>query len=505
MAVTIGGKAIPHLDTLTDQEVVSILDSVFVIAKSTARMDRERETFDFKLVYPPADNHEIRKDFASFANTTGGLIIVGVDNNGGVRGVTSPPSDTHLRQVLSEGNRIKPPADYLYRQINYNGFDLVVYQIFESLIPVEVYSHNRWRTFRRFGSTTGEMTRVEVMLKWYRGVRQVPDYHRLQLDSVAFYSPSGAVLGKYVEWKTLNPENLYRMLKLPYLPAVFVPTSTSILSSSELYYNTTRWHGDMKSLRSGAIVELENKIQEIGILYEYWTITADRPRTIIEPHTYRTGVDAVTLQESITELVPKLEHANFGWVIISGGIAVYILGGAVSEKSASITITHIVSFIPNNFPFVYIDDVARAVEEPLPVRVMNHPLTEEWRSSVPNSLFLDEPPEEELAKEPPASLIGYLGPKPEPKRPDIPIRTKGLVALSIDCNRRFDFEDMVSEMDPVLCNFSTLPMRLNDLEEIKIVGHKAMAFLFPHYDFHNFHLILFDIDCDVNQHKALKL
>ena len=124
---------------------------------------------------------------------------------------------------------------------------------------------------------------------------------------------------------------------------------------------------------------------------------------------------------------------------------------------------------------------------------------------MPSSLFLDEPPEEELAKKPPALLIGYLGPKPEPRRPDMPTRTKGLVALSVDCNRRFDLEDMVSEMDPLLCNFSTLPMRLNDLEEIRIVGHKATAFLFPYYDFHNFHLILFDIDCDVNQHKALKL
>ncbi len=101
--IVVGGIKIPLIDKVSEEELRDILDKIIKFAKSQPQ-GHERETFDFKKELNIKEKDEIRKDFSSFPNTHGGLIIVGVDEKNGCTLVgiqKNIPKDDQISQILS--------------------------------------------------------------------------------------------------------------------------------------------------------------------------------------------------------------------------------------------------------------------------------------------------------------------------------------------------------------------------------------------------------------------
>jgi predicted HTH transcriptional regulator len=87
--IIIGDTKIPSIDELSDSNLRVIINEIIKFAKTNPQ-GHERETFDFKReinVRTNEEKYKVRKWFASFANTRGGIIIVGISNNLSIEGV----------------------------------------------------------------------------------------------------------------------------------------------------------------------------------------------------------------------------------------------------------------------------------------------------------------------------------------------------------------------------------------------------------------------------------
>jgi hypothetical protein len=508
---TLGPFRVPPIDNLPDSNLQIFVKQLLDFAKSRSPIDVEHTKFEFKEKLNITNKDEVRKDFASFANTEGGLILVGIkDKTLEVVGINADkhPPDEQIRQILSAGTRIRPRVEYSWRSISNEGKRLVLYQIRESAGPVEVYDEKakRWKVYKRYGSTTAEMSPVEIMHRFYRGARKLPSYLQVDTMSLGFYSPDGARRSS-IRWTIKGQGDIYKWLQSMWTQLIPIPVPTIPFDSySDLYGTTTRWTGNSQDLPD-ILLKLENGIQEThGIICEFWTMPMPGSRTLLEDHFYLTGCDASALTNSIADISKKEHLSIFGWILFAGSV-VYIIAGEIWDGHSSIDANSRIAFIPNNFPLVCLDDIGRVIVEPLPVHKIHSSEIKRWKQPVDNSLFLDDVPDPQLAVLPSAKIVGYLGQEPRQRIYGSPFRAKGLTVIDL-VTRGTPLEGappIITEVAPLFCRIALAPSGLNDLEEVRLAGLETDVLPIPQYPLHDFSIILFDIGCSFNQSKTLKL
>ncbi len=84
---------------------------------------------EFKLRF--SSHEKIAKEIIAFANTKGGYMLFGVDDDKNIVGVESEKSETEL--ILEAiNNYCEPPVDYKIEFMEFNSREVVILQIFES-------------------------------------------------------------------------------------------------------------------------------------------------------------------------------------------------------------------------------------------------------------------------------------------------------------------------------------------------------------------------------------
>ena len=502
--IVVGGIKIPPIDEVSEEGLIDILDEIIKFAKSNPQ-GPERETFDFKRELNINDKHEIRKDFSSFANTRGGLIIIGIDEgkNYAVVNIQNSPDDEQLSQILSTDGYIRPPVKFFSCAIVYLRKTVLLYYIPESHVPIEVKRKGQWVAYARNNSTTRILSEVELMLKFYRGVRKLHEHARINTSQLSFYSSKDDSREPSIKWTIKNQGELYKWLKLMRTPLIPIPLPVMPFQyHSEVYYSSTSWHGNYEKLLN-IIESIEYTLQEFGISFEVWTVPLGGAKTYSEDHHYIIGCGAQNLKTCLEKVCKNQPVTRFGWILFSP-VTVLVIG-ELYENHCDIEVQSIFSFIPNNYPFISIDDAGRVVLEPLPAYKMDW-WTEDYvtecrsKSSLP---WAEDLSDELLASAPSAQVKGYLGDKPRPRSYNF--RAKGLTLLEVTGPTDKFPEDaplLISNVAPIFCSISSAPTGLNDLKEVKIGGMKLSTLSIPHRDLT---LILFSIDCYVNQSKSYRM
>lgn len=506
----VGGIKIYPINEVSEEGLRDILDEIIKFAKSNPQ-GPERETFDFKKKLNINDKHEIRKDFSSFANTSGGLIIVGIDEkkNYGVANIQNIPKDEQLSQIVSTDSYIRPPVRFSSRAIVYRGKIVLLYYVPESHVPIEVKRNAQWLVYGRNNNTTKILSGMELMLKFYRGVKKLPEYARINISQLGFYSSKDDSKEPFVKWTIKNQGELYKGLDLMWWMPL-IPTPLPIMPfqyHSEVYYSSTRWYGSYEKLLD--IIEcIENKLQELGISFEVWTVPLDGAKTYLEDHNYVSGCGAQNLKTCLEEVCKNQPVTRFGWIFFSPVTQLVI--GELYENHCDIEVQSIYSFIPNNHPFISIDDAGRVILEPLPSYKMNwwtKDYVTEWKSksSLP---WAEDISDELLASAPSAQIKGYLGDEPRPRSYDLPFRTRGLTIQEVTCPPdKFPENDppLIGNVAPIFCHISSAPRGLNDLKDVKIGGMKLDTLLISQYPLHDSSVVLFSISCYVNQSRSYRM
>jgi len=510
---TIGGIKVPPIESLSDTRVEELVREILHFARSNPQ-SAEHDVLDFKRELNITHKYKIRKLFSSFANTRGGLLIIGIDEKKDyeVSGITKIPENERLSQILSTDDYIKPLVRYFPRLQTYQGKKIVLYYIYEScLLPVEIRKgkDKQWETWGRTpGGTIRPLSRIDVMLKFYRGIRKIPVHARVKICQLGYYQSDDTIKKPFLKWSIKNQGDIYKWLQIPWmslipLPSPFIP----FRHSSDLYFADISWFGKHENLPE-IVTELENTIQDTyGIGFEVWTVPLSRSYTVIEDPYYFSGCGADSLNECLMGLYKNKRNINFGWLVFGKSITCIVTGG-VHGDSCNLDINSIISFVPNNFPFPSIDDAGRIILEPLPVnKTMIANKLKEWKFRVKDEFWLEDLSDEQLAIFPSGRIIGYLGGKPRPQSYDSPFRADGLTVIKTELggNLRKSIPPLITNMAPLLCYISSAPSGLNDLKEIKIIGIKCIALPISLYPLKNLTLVLFSIDCYVNQFKSLKL
>jgi len=516
--LVIGGIKVPPVNELSPDECRDLIDKIINFAKSNPQ-GPERETFDFKrqLNIPHKGlsmkkreelAHELRKLFSSFANTHGGLVIVGVDEKKGfaVTGTPTIPKDEQLTQILADKHHIRPPLNFYSQAVTYQNKTVLLYYIPKSHgMPVEVRKsvNEPWQAYCRRNNITDVLTTIEVMLKLHPGIRRLPPHACVDTSQLGYYPIPDEEKRPFIKWTVKKPGEIYRWLEAIWMPLIPIPLpAIPFWHSPEVYVARTSWHGDPERLLE-ILTDIEDKVQEAyGIGYEAWSAPLKGPRTYLEDRVYISGCGAQNLQKCIE----SQDLNKFAWFIAAKSVS-YIVIGEIHERHCEISVQGMINFIPNNFPFISIDEVGRVTPEPLPVNKMSiEDLVKEWRQKISEKLWLEDLPGEALTPLPSAQIIGYLGEKPKPRSYDFPFRARGLTVLEIrDSDKLMNTPPLINNVNPLLCHVGSAPRGLNDLEEVKVVGTKLRTLLLPQYPIHDLTVVLFSINSYINQSKSYRL
>ncbi len=233
-------------------------------------------------------------------------------------------------------------------------------------------------------------------------------------------------------------------------------------------------------------------------------------KTYLEDHHYISGCGAQNLKECLEEESGKQGVTRFGWLLCS--TVVIIVTGEIYKEHCVIEVQSIFSFIPNNYPFISIDDAGRVVLEPLPAYKRDWWIEDrarEWKSpELPNELSLQDISDELLAPFPSARIKGYLGDKPRPRSCDSPFRANGPTLLNVTSPLGKLLEDappLITNVEPIFCYINSASMGLDDLNEVKIGGMELSALPIPWQPLYDLTLVLFSVECHVNQSKSSRM
>jgi len=89
----------------------------------------ENLTVEFKQRF--SSEEKIAKEMIAFANTNGGVIIFGVEDDGKIRGVLSEKGEAELIKIAAE-KYCEPPVEYEIEFLNIGKDELVIVNILES-------------------------------------------------------------------------------------------------------------------------------------------------------------------------------------------------------------------------------------------------------------------------------------------------------------------------------------------------------------------------------------
>lgn len=127
----------------------------------------ESTSIEFKRKIPSAE--KIAKEITAIANTLGGYLFIGIDDNGSIVGVKSEKSEISMLEFANE-TLISPKVDIEIDVVDYKGKDVVVVKIPNSeykphkLIIIDDTGKHIKRAFIRVGEqsvmASSEMTRL---------------------------------------------------------------------------------------------------------------------------------------------------------------------------------------------------------------------------------------------------------------------------------------------------------------------------------------------------------
>ena len=514
--INLGGKRIPPIDELTDQEIIEVLDHIIKFAKSNPQ-GHERETYDFKRelnLNTKSEKYELRKDFASFANARGGIIIVGIEDDLTIVGVSANkiPNDSQLSQILSEREYIRPPIGGLFRSrmIKYQGKDIFLYYIPQSEILIEVRKNrgSPWEQIMRRNGRKDQMDLWDISERFARGFKRLPRHLRVDTSRLGFYfSHDDERYEPYVEWTIRNHGEIYKWLKLMWMPLVPIPVPVMPFRyTSEVYSAYSEWHGDYDDFKS-ILIDVESKIQDMfGISYEFWTVPLSGAKTYLDDHSYRTGSGARNLLICLQELKDNQRVIKYGWIIFSKPV-VHIIYGGIYPNHSSIQVLSLISSVPNCLRFISIDEEGRILPEPLLVNKGNvGEIIEKKIKFSDEDIYLEDLPNNILNSLPSANILGYLGDKPRPRVFDSPFRARGISVLRLteEISKWNDLPPLIANTTHVFSYINSAPRGLNDLKEVKI-GTMQLNVMTKSDPFNDMALVLFSIETYVNQSKNLRI
>jgi hypothetical protein len=422
--IIVGGIKIQPIEELSDEDLVSIVDQVLHFANGNPQ-GQERTIYDFKESLPykkREEKDEIRRRFAAFANTMGGLFIVGVvDRTLQVQGIpqASLIDLAALTQILSDRNTIRPPigGSCHSRVVTYHGVTLQILEIpaSDELVEVKDTRRGEWISWCRRNNTIDRMTLDEEMRKHSKNVLSLPAHLKVDLDKLGIYSTPNSKPGLKVEWDLRAQGKLYDFLKIPYghlLPLPFPTVSCPI--DRKAYMATSRYLGEGKEI-GDMLDQIEKTTQSIyGVGFEVWTVSIAGAKVYTEDHRYASGTGATSLTSTIHELIGRQPHVRFGWGIFTGSV-LQLVTGFVDSSHFSIVISSFLNSIPNGFEFLSVSPKGRVMVARLPV----HELGLDVESIVKGVLGVSQITAAGQNMQTTAldvSLVGFLGGKPEPPK-----------------------------------------------------------------------------------------
>ena len=115
----------------------------------------ETSTVEFKRKL--TETHKIAKELCAFANTKGGVLIVGVDDDATICGVMSEKTEAEIIRTACDFD-LEPPITPLITHVNILGLELVVAEIEESSNkPINLLTKNEQdQTIKRAYIRVGE-------------------------------------------------------------------------------------------------------------------------------------------------------------------------------------------------------------------------------------------------------------------------------------------------------------------------------------------------------------
>ena len=515
------GIEIGPIEGLSDEELKDALDKIIKFAKSNPQSP-EREYFDFKRELnftTKEEKFEIRKIFSAFANTRGGWIIVGIaekrDNRQRiidyeVVGVQNPSSYGRIRNILSADEYIRPRIEFQSRNVMYKGKQVLIYYIapeHRSLVEVRRSRKDAWVAYRRYGDRVCIMRDEEKIDKLFQGVINLPKEFRANVPELKFNSVDGSKVESYIKWSVKNTRDIYKWIGtgLGY-PIILLPVPLIPLRGhSKVYYTSSMWHGNIEDYEKflKILTEIENILEKsTGISFEVWSLW-----TPLSKHDYFTGCNAQGLVECIENMSQK--PIKFAWILYST-VTILVIG-RISENSCIVEVRSVFNFIPNNYPFISIDEVGRVVTLPLPARESTwwtKELIKEWKLPPKEELWQEDIPDELLEQLPSTQIIGYLSEIPRPRRYDVPFRiSRGLTLIDIKEIGKLPegTPPLITDVNPLFTILRSAPRGLNDLKEVKIVGMNLEALIMPEIIMHDMAIVLFSLECHVNQSKLHRI
>lgn len=506
--IKIRGRSIHSLDALTDDQVVLVFRSILDDARKNKSVASENDQLEFKQQLNLEDEDELRKDFAAFANTAGGLLIVGVDKSVAVKGIHDRIDDDRLRQVLSAKTWVQPPPEYSARTIVDSGKCIVLFGIRRSPVPVKVRRRGTWRTFCRYGGTVRDISPDEFMQRFHPGVWKTPERFKMSPETLGVYDLEGNRTSSVVRWSIGNQRRLFEWLELPYFQTILpVPAHVEHLTrTGKMYMTGASWRGTKDELfgYEGILANFEEALDSnIGFMSSFWTATKVWLPALGATQEYVTGC---SIRDLDVMLSSNTGRWAFAWAV-SAGSAMYLIDARIGEDLTHLSMSAFIRFIPNDFQFASFDADGNVAMMKLQVTEETPFEEKSWASRVPEQLNLDMPQDNLLISRPAGRIESYVGGPPKSRTNGLVFRASGLTLLELLSGNNALGEDvppLVGNASRIFCRLSSGPMELNDVEEVRVTGLKCKATAFSDF-FEELIMVPFDISVDVNQLSIHKL
>ncbi len=149
------------------------------------RADGEGQAYEFKAEFP--DGHKLAKSAAAFATAGGGLILIGVRNDGTVAGLNEADADKLYHQAQSLVDQVQPAVEHRVSVCYDQGVILVICIHQNQNKPVFYYDG---RPYIRVGRTSRRATPDEVQTKI---LAHVSADHKRRLEELEFENKKRAL------------------------------------------------------------------------------------------------------------------------------------------------------------------------------------------------------------------------------------------------------------------------------------------------------------------------
>lgn len=146
---------------------------------SKIRSQGENHVQEFKENFP-GQGHELAREVAAFATSGGGIILIGVDDDGNVVGLNEADRDGLYHRAQGIVRQVRPAVKHDISFAYDGGFILTVYVRDDQTEPVFYYEH---RPYIRDGRTSRPATPEEVKERvWAHGSSE----HKRRMEDLKY-------------------------------------------------------------------------------------------------------------------------------------------------------------------------------------------------------------------------------------------------------------------------------------------------------------------------------